>query len=130
MSAIFFVLALTAASSGGVRLSYFNVEETSPSFVITWLSEEETDVREYALQRRTIHTNGVFVPLQTLPVHGTGKEYRYEDDQVFKSEAEQVDYRLEAVFTNGLRQVLVSRSIHYTPTAVRRTWGSIKAMFQ
>ncbi|MDX1546474.1 MAG: hypothetical protein R3247_05780, partial [Rhodothermales bacterium] len=58
------------------------------------------------------------------------KEYRFVDDQVYKSAAEELDYRLDAVFSNGLRQQVASKKLNYTPTAIRRTWGSIKAMFQ
>jgi hypothetical protein len=58
------------------------------------------------------------------------KPYSFRDDQVYKSAADQLDYRLEVVYENGLREVLVTKSLNYTTTAIRRTWGSIKAMFQ
>jgi hypothetical protein len=34
------------------------------------------------------------------------------------------------VYSNGLREVLASKSLNYTSTPLRRSWGSIKAMFQ
>lgn len=128
---LLFLLMGASAGFYGVRLSFFNVEnDAGQNFIISWQMEEESDVREYEIHRRSIRSNGDFVKLQTIPAHGPNKTYTFKDDQVYKSASEQVDYRLEAVFNNGLRQILVSKSVNYTPTAIRRTWGSIKAMFQ
>ncbi len=127
------LLVCLGAGSGlyGVKLSFFKVEdEAGRNFVLTWQAEQETSVRHYEVLRRTIHSNGVFIPLKTLPAHGPNKPYTFRDDQVYKTAADQVDYQLEVVFENGLRQILASKSVNYTPTAIRRTWGSIKAMFQ
>jgi len=124
------LLVLLGAGSYGVKLEFFNVEEQSRNFTVTWQSTSELEVREYELQRRTPFSNEAFVKVQTFRAQGPGRLYRFKDDQVYKSASEQVDYRLEAVYENGLREMLVTKSLNYTPTAIRRTWGSIKAMFQ
>ncbi len=126
------LILLTGAGAGfdGVKLAFFKVDSDGRNFTISWQMDQEEGVHEYELQRRTVHTNNEFVKVKAIGAHGTNKPYQFVDDQVFKSASEQVDYRLEVVFNNGLRQILVSKSINYTPTAIRRTWGSIKAMFQ
>ena len=48
------------------------------------------------------------------------------DSQVFKSGSDKLDYQLEAVYSNGVREVIRTESLNYTSTAVRRTWGSLK----
>lgn len=122
---------LVAMSMGyGVRLASFDVSPDGRSFAITWQTDFEEDVREYELLRRTPYSNDQFVRVQSFKAHGSGRPYTFRDDQVYKSAADQVDYRLEAVYSNGLREVIVTKSLNYTTTAVRRTWGSIKAMFQ
>lgn len=113
----------------GVRLSYFNVEAQGNEFVVTWQSDIEDEVVTYELHRRTSTTNNNFVLVDTHTAHGVGRAYTLRDSQVFKVAGELIDYRLQAVFSDGSRQVLVVRSVNYTPTAIRRTWGSIKAMF-
>ncbi len=128
---IFIVLTLTAFSSQGtVRMSFFKVSEDVGDLVISWQTEEEQDVREYELQRMTRFTNGQFVKVESLSPHGPDKSYIYRDEQIFKSSSEQVDYRLEVIYTDGVRQQLAREQVNYTSTAIRRTWGSIKAMFQ
>ncbi len=118
------------SSQGTVRMSFFKVDEEAGDLVISWQTEEELDVREYELQRMTRFTNGQFVKVESLSPHGPDKAYLYTDEQIFKSSSEQVDYRLEVIYSDGARQQLAREQVNYTSTAIRRTWGSIKAMFQ
>lgn len=114
-----------------VQLNFFKVEKQENNLIISWETLQEESVREYTLYRRTSYTNNQFVAIQKVfTAHGTGKLYRYVDDQVYKSALDKVDYQIEVVYANGLRQVLSTQSINYTSTALRRTWGSLKAMFQ
>jgi hypothetical protein len=114
----------------GVRLSFFEVSPEGRDFSLGWQMDVEDGVREYELLRRTPYTNDAFVQVQTFRPQGPGRLYSFRDDQVYKAAADQLDYRLEVVYENGLREVVVTKSLNYTTTAVRRTWGSIKAMFQ
>ena len=124
-------LLLGAVLLAGARVTLFEVQKDGSDLVISWQSEQEDGVREYELQRRTPYSNDQFVRIKTVPAHGPGKLYRYRDDQVYKNAADMVDYRLDVVLTDGSREIGVrTYSINYTSTAVRRTWGSIKAMFQ
>ncbi len=111
-------------------MSFFKVNEEGGDLVVSWQTEEELDVREYELQRMTRFTNGQFVKVESLAPHGPDKAYLFTDEQIFKSSSERVDYRLEVIYTDGVRQQLAREQVNYTSTAIRRTWGSIKAMFQ
>lgn len=98
--------------------------------LVTWQVDTEDEVREYELQRMTRFTNNRFVKVEAFQPHGINKAYIFKDSQVFKASTEQVDYQLEVVYANGLREQLAREQVNYTSTAIRRTWGSIKAMFQ
>lgn len=126
------VVLLTGASllSGRVRLSSFQINEEGRDFVVTWQSELEEGVRQFELMRRTPNSNDQFIRVFEAPAHGPNLVYMFRDTQVFKSGSEKLDYQLEAVYMNGVREVLRTQSVNYTSTAVRRTWGSLKAMFQ
>ncbi len=129
-AALFFLLFVTiGAAILDARLKYFDVEHDGNGFAVKWEAESEVDVRNYELFRKTSYA-GDFVQINSSSAHGANKEYLVSDDQVYKNVMDQVDYRLEVVFTNGLRQRLAEKQVDYTPTAIRRSWGSIKAMFQ
>ena len=52
-----------------------------------------------------------FVRIHEAAAHGPNRAYGYRDSQVFKSGSDQVDYQLEVVYMNGVREVL-KRPIH------------------
>ena len=130
MLLVLFLTAFTLEQSGTVQISYFRITEEGNDILVSWQAREESDVKEYELYRMTRLTNNQFVKIQSIPPHGIDKAYLYRDDQVFKSTSELVDYRLEVVYLDGVREQLARDQVNYTSTAIRRTWGSIKAMFQ
>lgn len=111
-------------------MRFFKIDEEGSDLIVSWQTDQEVEVREFELQRMTRFTNNQFVKIQSIEPHGVSKPYIYRDDQVFKASSEQVDYRLEVIYSNGVREQLAREQINYTSTAIRRTWGSIKAMFQ
>lgn len=128
---LFFLAAvfLVASSFLSVRLRYFNTEYDKGVITVTWEAEVEADVGTYELYRKSGQADD-FSKIADISVHGVNTPYRVRDDKIYKSPAATVDYRLEAVLTNGLRQRIAERKVNYTPTAIPRSWGSIKAMFQ
>lgn len=115
-----------------VRLAYFRVDEQGSDFVIAWEAELEENIKVYEVQRRSAMSNGRFVVVKEYDPVGIDKQYLYTDDQVFKSTSDvqdMIDYQLVVVYQSGARQIVASKSVNYTSTALRRTWGSIKAMF-
>ncbi len=119
---------LVASVSQNVRLRYFNAEYNGAAMVVTWEAEAEPGVQTYELHRKTEQSEQ-FTLLAELQAHGVNTPYTVRDEQVYKSPMAMVDYRLEVVLASGLRQRVAERRVNYTPTAIPRSWGSIKAMF-
>lgn len=109
-------------------------EENSNEIIVTWMAENEGDIEEYELHRKMPQDSEFrFIDTKDLqPGMGNIVEYEYHDRAVFKSQTkgEQVVYRLKARLNNGQVNVVGQTDIHYTSSGVRRTWGSIKKMFQ
>lgn len=127
------VLLLTTGATvfmAGARLSFFSMNPAENGFVISWRAEVEDGVAAYELFRKTPNTVGQAVLVTHVNARGHNVLYSYTDNAVYKAASEQVTYTLEAVLSDGSRQMLRQESRNYTSTAVRRTWGSIKAMFQ
>ena len=123
------VVLTTGAALNEVRLKHFDVERDGNAFVIVWETEVEDEVRLFEVFRKS-GFDADFVPVGNSNGHGTNLEYRLTDDQVYKTSSDFIDYRLEVVYNNGVRQRLAEKKVNYTSTAIRRSWGSIKAMFQ
>lgn len=123
-------LLLMAAVPSGVQLDYFRVETEDAAILVVWQAQDESRVRHYELHRKTALSDDRFVKIGEITPHGSGRPYEFRDTGVFKDASEMVTYSLEAVLTDGGRQAFEQVSAEYTSTALRRTWGSIKAMFQ
>ena len=102
--------------------------------VIRWSVSREVEVQKYTLKRKMIHDDSFqfLTDINPAAVSGTGHNYEYIDRNVFKSTAgsEPVIYELHVDFADGTSRHIGQAEVNYTATAIRRTWGSIKAMFQ
>lgn len=123
------LLLCATAEAQQARLSMHRVDNTQSRVTLTWQAEVEQDVAGYEISRRTPTSTGV-VLLSTLTAHGAGKPYLYTDAELYKDVSAIAEYQLAVVFRNGTRQLLFTEQVNYTSTGLRRTWGSLKAMFQ
>jgi hypothetical protein len=116
--------------SSSVRLSLFAVDAENSDLIVKWQANVEEEIAHYVIKRLT-RLDHDFVEIATIPAQGANKLYVFRDDKIYKTAAETVEYELVAVSADGRIEIsLGRRQTAYTPTAVRRTWGSIKAMFQ
>ena len=131
---LFLLLLVLAAAgpafNGSAELAFFKAEAQNGAVVLSWQTKAETEVQRFELWRKTFYSTSHVQLDQAFDAHGPGKPYRYVDDEVYKADSELVNYELRVVYKDGSRATLNAIDFNYTTTAVRRTWGSIKAMFQ
>ncbi len=98
---------------------------------VQWWAEDESGVVGYKIQRKAGSATQ-FDPIMTsiMPLR-TDKAYEYIDLTAFKTTDNFYQYRVIAVDNRGNEISHVDVSIiHNSVSSVRRTWGSIKAMFR
>lgn len=127
-SILILLVFLVGTALANVVFSRFDARTEGNDIVVSWQASVETDVREYVLERKTLF-DAQFVEMARFEPHGTNSLYTYRDARVFKVQSEQVSYRLRIISSDNSFVVTDAVTVDYTPTAVRRTWGSIKAMF-
>lgn len=116
-----------SAHVSGFKALRFDVVLDEGVPVVEWAAESEDDLDYYEVEvSAELGARTRVVEVEPL---GAQHPYVFRDDDLYKG-AEVVQYTLYAVLDDGGRQLVGSKQIAYTPTAVRRTWGSIKAMFQ
>jgi hypothetical protein len=108
----------------------------SNEITLKWTVSQADHVVGFRIQRslRNEQSYDVIHAIQVNPgdVPTTGREYQYVDRSVFKpgDVGDAVFYKLFIVYNNGSVEEKGPVSVNYTSTAIRRTWGSIKSMFQ
>ena len=126
------LLVTAAAYVPQVVFSDFKVEAQGSVVTVKWMTQVEDDVTKFTLERQTrFEPENVWKPVpKEFKAHGKSKWYEYKDESVYKTTADEVKYRIRTTFRDGSVDVTESVSTNYTTSAIRRTWGSIKAMFQ
>ena len=119
-------------------LSRFDARTEDQNIIVTWQASVESEVQTYILERKS-NFDPVYKEMARLSAQGVNRPYAFRDERVYKAQysqgnqgplAEQMNYRLRIVFLDGSFIYSDPIAVDYTPTAIRRTWGSIKAMFQ
>lgn len=123
------LLCGAVAAQQGPRVAQHEVRNEGTRVVLAWTMEQEATVAAFEIHRRTPTSTG-FVLLHTLASHGPGKPYGYTDATLYKETSALAEYAIWAVQRDGTRVALFSEQVNYTTTGIRRTWGSLKAMFQ
>jgi hypothetical protein len=108
--------SLLARSSGG-------------NVVLNWVSDDETNVLRYEIERRA-GTSGDFGYIASVDPKGPSF-YEFIDHSAYRASATLYQYRVKVVFSDGSPpQYFGPVSVIHSVSGVRRTWGSIKAMFR
>ncbi len=122
-----FILAFMLATAGNI-VEYFTAQSQNDNIVIRWKTSDETGVQKFILERST-NQSSEFLKLAEINPKGNNSIYEYIDASAFKQTDNIYFYRLQIVTTNGSLYVGPISVLHRV-SSVKRTWGSIKAMFR
>lgn len=131
--AVLLLLWSSVALGEVIQANSVRAQDDGGGVAVRWTSQDETGVVGYYIERKA-GGSGTFIPLvsQPIAVKGNGQNYLFEDETAFRTNGSFYQYRLTPV--NGAGQAVGSSyyvSIdHNNVSSVRRTWGSIKAMFR
>ncbi|MFN3135799.1 MAG: hypothetical protein ACK44H_09560 [Candidatus Kryptonium sp.] len=127
--ALFICLVLTfmLAMAGSV-VEYFTAQSQNDNIIVRWKTSDETGVQKFILER-SINQINEFFKLAEISPKGNNSIYEYVDASAFKQMDNIYLYRLQVVTNNGSFYVGPITVLHKV-SSVKRTWGSIKAMFR
>jgi hypothetical protein len=115
------------AIAGGIRDGSLSAYSNGTNITVRWVSDDESGVTGYTIERKA-GSSGAFVRLTdpALAPKGSGSAYEFVDNSAFRTTDNFYQYRVTALGVNTVYYVSVNHSVN----SVRRTWGSIKAMFR
>ncbi|OGU55106.1 MAG: hypothetical protein A2V66_13650 [Ignavibacteria bacterium RBG_13_36_8] len=114
---------------GGSRISQEGVQARSDgtNVIISWRADEEVNLDHYVIQRRTL--SGDFTDIaEILP--RADRTYEYIDESAYKSSDKIYVYRIKIVDKDGTITNTSDIWVYHSVSNVKRTWGSIKALFR
>ncbi len=121
------VVALFLASFQ-LQMQSFTATYQGADIRIEWKISEESGVSSYEISRKK-EEDAAYSRLTEIPASGQNT-YSWVDDNLYKDgdAMENISYRLTAQTSSGPKYFYTN--IQYSPTAVQRSWGSIKSMFR
>ena len=129
--ALCILITASAAFAGGIKDGSLSAYSNGTNIVVRWSSETETDVYGYRIERRAGPEGSPFVQLTGADIapRGDGSLYEFTDNAAYRVTDNIYVYRVTAVIP-GNRSIAYYVTVNHRVSSVRRTWGSIKAMFR
>jgi hypothetical protein len=122
-----FVVA--TASADVIRQGTLQATSDGMDVTVRWMTEDEAAVAVFEVERRG-GTDGEFMSIGHLDPKGPSL-YEFVDHSAFMKTGAIYQYRIKVSFSNGQAAYYTNPlTISHTVSGVRRTWGSIKAMFR
>jgi hypothetical protein len=125
---IFLILAFVSVAFGSAILNYFEVKSQGDNVQVEWQTGTESNINHYSIQRRTPQTS--FVEIATIQPKGSNSLYTYVDQSIYKTNDVIFIYQLKIVDSDMQATYSLERSASPNISGIKRTWGSIKAMFR
>jgi hypothetical protein len=125
---IFLILIFVSVAFAGAYLDYFQAKSEGDNVQVEWKTGDETNVNHYSVQRKTPQTS--YVEIATVQPKGSNSIYSFIDQSIYKTNDIIFIYQLKIIDNN--MQTSFSSEVSVSPniSGIKRTWGSIKAMFR
>ncbi len=114
---------------GSAFIQFFVADSDGESITLSWQSTDEQNVKEYEILRGPDKDNLALI--STVPAKGSNSSYVFYDKSAYKSNSSFYAYGLVIVDIDGKRsEPMYTFVSHDGVSSVKRTWGSIKALFR
>lgn len=121
------VLMITAIAGGYIE--FFTARSNSGNIKIEWKTRSEANLNNFVIERKTLNTG--FIQVSTVQAKGDNSYYYFIDENVYKSQGDLVFiYRLKLIDNDNTVSYSNEITVSHSVSSVKRTWGSIKAMFR
>ncbi len=124
---ILFLIVASVSLYAGADILKLTARSQNGNVVVFWQSSTETNLKHYVVERKTV--NGSFVEVGTV-LPKTDKNYEFTDQTAFKGAETLYVYRLKIVDNDGSVSYSWEVAVPHNVSSVKRTWGSIKALFR
>jgi len=124
---IAFLLLTSVITFAGADILKLSARSQNGNVVVFWQASNETNLKNYVVERKTV--NGSFIDVGTVEPR-SDKNYEFVDQSAFKSSEVLYVYRLRIVDADGSVSHSWEVAVPHNVSSVKRTWGSIKALFR
>lgn len=125
---VFLLLFSFSLLVGGALIQNFMAESDGENIILTWNSISEPNVKNYEILRGPDKDMLNF--LSIINAKGSNSTYTFVDESAYKTSNSFYAYGLVVVYNDGTKSDPMRISVTHGVSSVKRTWGSIKALFR
>lgn len=122
-----FLLFITVVYAGAY-IDYFHARSDGEDVRLEWKTGDENNLQKFVIERKTPQSN--FTEIGILNPKGSNSFYFFIDKNAYKSTDLLFNYRLKIVDNSNQASYSHEVTVSHSVSGVKRTWGSIKAMFR
>lgn len=123
------ILILVVSVIASAFIQSITARSDGENIIVEWKTgEESSSLNKFVVERKT--PNNGFIEIGTVTPKGSNSFYTYIDHNIFKGNDYIFTYRLKIVDNNSQVSYSSEVSVSHSISGVKRTWGSIKAMFR
>lgn len=122
-----FLLFITAVYAGAY-IDYFHARSDGEDVRLEWKTGEEANLQKFVIERKT--PQSIFTEIAIINPKGSNSLYSFIDQNAYKSTDLLFNYRLKIVDNSNQASYSHEVTVSHSVSGVKRTWGSIKAMFR
>lgn len=126
--AILFVSILFSSLFAGAFIEQLSARSESDNIIITWQTNQESSLKHFIVLRGTDRDN--LSDLAIVQAKGSNSYYEYVDESAYKANDAFYVYQIKIVDLDGTESFSSFISVDHRVSDVKRTWGSIKALFR
>lgn len=127
-SLVLLVLFIISTAFAGAFIDFFHARSENGQVLLEWKTSTEQSIKSFKIERKTV--DGEFMEIASIQPQGNNSFYTFVDENALKTADVIYIYRLKIVDNNEQFSHSKEVSVSHSISGVKRTWGSIKAMFR
>ncbi|MEJ2495506.1 MAG: hypothetical protein P8Y79_14400 [Ignavibacteriaceae bacterium] len=126
---IFSILLFVVAINAAAFIDYFQAHSEGDDIILEWKTGEEVNLDKFVIERKTPQSSYIVIEDNIEP-KGSNSYYKFRDGSAYKTEDLVFTYQLNIFDKDGKVSKSNEITVSHNVSDVKRTWGSIKAMFR
>ncbi|KAB2909800.1 MAG: hypothetical protein LC102_12775 [Ignavibacteriales bacterium] len=122
------VIVLAVSVLAGAFLDFFYAKSEDGQVKVEWKTTTENNIKSFVIERRTHNT--AFTEIGRLSPKGNNSYYVFYDEGAYKTTDVVYIYRLKIFDKDNTSSYSREVSVSHSVSGLKKTWGSIKAMFR
>jgi hypothetical protein len=126
--ALVFVSILFSTLVAGAFIEQLSARSDSENIIISWQTNQENNLNHFVVMRGTDKDN--VTDLAIVASKGSNSYYEYVDESAYKASDAFYVYQIKIVDNDDSESFSGFIPVDHRVSDVKRTWGSIKALFR